>query len=107
MFVPMTKIESHDSVVQPLTVIDRKRALVVLLRFWDEAVPFSGRTGGPERRVIPSREDDEGPHSRSCGHAMYRCDQQRDWEVLRFAQDDSSARQSQQRFCAPAGVPVH
>jgi len=43
MSVPTTKIESHDSVFQPLTVINRKTTPVVLLRFWDDVVPFSGR----------------------------------------------------------------
>ncbi len=48
MSVPTTKIESHDSVFQSLTVINRKTAPVVLLRFWDEAVPFSGRVRIPK-----------------------------------------------------------
>ena len=107
MSVPTAKTKSHCLLDQALTFGRRKTADVRLVRFWDRVVPIAGRIRVPKRRVIPSREDDEGPHSRSCGDAMYKCDQQRDWEVLRFAQEDSSARQSQQRFCAPAGAPVH
>ena len=51
MSVPTTRIRSHDSVFQPLTVIDRKTALIVLLRFWDGAVPFSGRMHSEEEWV--------------------------------------------------------
>ena len=51
MSVPTTKIKSHDSVFQPLRVINRKTALVVLLRFWDGAVPFSGRMHSEEEWV--------------------------------------------------------
>jgi hypothetical protein len=51
MSVPTTKIKSHDSVFQELTVINRKTAPVALLRFWDEAVPFSGRMHSEEEWV--------------------------------------------------------
>jgi hypothetical protein len=51
MSVPTTRIKSHDSVFQRLTVINRKTAPIVLLRFWDEAVPFSGRMRSKEEWV--------------------------------------------------------
>ena len=43
MIVPTRKNKAHELVYQRLTIIDREGALVVLLRFRDDGVPFSGR----------------------------------------------------------------
>ena len=37
----------HEPVYQRLTIIDREGALVVLLRFREDGVPFSGRISQP------------------------------------------------------------
>jgi hypothetical protein len=61
MFVPTTKFNSHEPVIQQLIVINRKAALVVLLRFWDGAVPFSGRISSLNLPYRGSRSNASAP----------------------------------------------